>query len=563
MVRRVLILVAAVLLPLAGTTLTAPVAAAGQVVTDYQDPLQALPSVSRPPTRSCTVTAMQHVFANSYGQPYVGTLAPPAGCAGAWNKVVLDWTASSKGRQFDRLAGLWIAGAEVLRTSTPEPDPSGITWHFDRDITEFAPLMHRPQPFVVDLGNIVNDTYTGPYDVTVTVTYYMADHAHPAPKQADVVVPLAADPAQPGWQFLTDGHNYVSKVAVPRHTARLSAEIYARGGGCEEFWWSNVPTDIATGNPGAGLCGGGTYREVRVKIDGVPAGVVLPYPVIYTGGVAPMLWRPISAVDAIVTLPYTIDLTPFVGTLTDGATHTIELVPPKGIVDNWTLGGNLFATTDPHVPQVTGKMLHSDVAADAAPSTKVTGTGLDVSITTSAHRQWHTEGLLFTSDGPVFARASGQWSFDNTTSLAEGASKQQTRQHAVGAYEHNSWALRSGPSSARDGFDFTVNADVTQAIVDDNNYRIDAQVHLGRILRTDVGALIPNRTVTYSDDGLDSVGGFGRAGGVLNYADGHAAQRWRGLDDAGRCYDHTLAAEHGWITKDAVNARPCGGHWPG
>ncbi|MFD1051097.1 peptide-N4-asparagine amidase [Kibdelosporangium lantanae] len=38
----------------------------------------------------------------------------------------------------------------------------------DRDITAFSPLLHREQPFVVDLGNVVNDTYTGSYDVTVT-----------------------------------------------------------------------------------------------------------------------------------------------------------------------------------------------------------------------------------------------------------------------------------------------------------------------------------------------------------------------------------------------------------
>lgn len=525
-VRRLLTLVAAALLPLVGTT----TAVADQVVVDYQDPLQALPPVSRPPTKSCTVTAMRHVFGNSYGHPYVGALTPPADCAGDWTKVVLDWTASSKGRQFDRLAGLWIGGAEVLRTSTPEPDPSGITWHFDRDVTAFSPLLHREQPFVVDLGNNVDNTYTGSYDVTVTVTYYMTDRAHPAPKQADVVVPLAADGTQPGWQFLTDGHNYVRDVTVPRNTAQLKAEIYARGGGCEEFWWSNVPTDFATAHPEANLCGGGTYREVMVKVDGVAAGVVQPYPTIYTGGVAPMLWRPISAIDAIVTLPYTIDLTPFVGRLTDGKAHRLELVPPKGIVDNWTLGGNLFATTDPHTSQVRGMLLNADVRP-AIPSTKVIGTGVDVSIATSAHSDWHTEGLLFTSHGPTFVRAAGEWGFDNTTTLADNASKQTTRQRAVGDY-------RSGLFT-RDPFDFTVNADQTLKYVDDNNYRIDASVHMGR-------------KIGWTDDEINTAGGFGRANGVLDYADGHATQHWRGRTDQGKCYDRTLVAEHGWVTRDTM-----------
>lgn len=518
-----------------GVVAAPPASAADRVVTDYQDPLQALPPVSRPPTPSCAVTAMKHTFANSYGQPYVGTLTPPPACAGPWTKVVLSWTASSKGRQYDRLAGLWIGGAEVLRTSTPEPDPSGITWHFDRDITEFSPLLHGPQPFVVDLGNVVNETYTGPYDVEVTITYYQADRAHPAPRQADVVVPLAADAKQPGWQALPDGKSYTAQVSVPANTEKLTAEIYARGGGCEEFWWSNVPTELAKAYPQAGLCGGGTYREVEVKVDGRPAGVVAPYSVIYTGGVAPMLWRPISAIDAIVTLPYTIDLSPFVGTLTDGKQHTVELVPPHGIVDNWTLGGNLFATTDPGVHRVTGSVRSVDVP-DAVVHQSTTGTGLDVSLSTKVSRSWHTEGVLHTSHGLVPAVASGQWTFDNTTKLADSASKQNTDQHVVGSY---------GSAAGVDGFDFSLRADVTQKIVDDNNYRIDATVHMGRRLWT-VGLGKP----AYSDDAIDTTAGFGRTNGVLTYADGSSKTRWNGLDDTNCWYSRAIDTEHGYVTRD-------------
>ncbi len=515
------------------SVVTAAPASADTVVTDYQDPLTALPPVSRPPTEHCTVTATQHVFANSYGQPYVGTLTPPAACAGPWTKVVLNWTAKSQGRQYDRLAGLWIGGAEVLRTSTPEPDPSGITWSFDRDITEFAPLLHQAQPFVVDLGNTVNDTYTGSYDVTVTVTYYRADRAHPAPRQADTVLPLAADAAKPGWQDLSDGKNYTAQVTVPANTAKLTAEIYARGGGCEEFWWSNVPTALAQANPSAGLCGGGTYREVEVTVDGQPAGVVSPYSVIYTGGVAPMLWRPITAIDSIVTLPYTIDLSPFLGQLTDGKPHTVQLIPPKGIVDLWTLGGNLFATTDPHVSRVTGSLLRDDVpAADVHATT--TGSGLDDKIVTHVNRSWRTAGVLHTSAGIVPVSSSGQWTFDNTTTLADSASKQNTDQHVVGSY-------------GLSGFDFSLTADVTQNIVDDNNYRIDATVHQGRRLWT-VGG-VP----TLSDDSIDTSGGFGRTNGVLTYADGRSSEKWSGLADTGRFYWHHIDTAHGYVTRDVAS----------
>src|SRR5258708_32279162 len=61
---------------------------------NYQNPVSALQPVSRPDTPSCTVTAMQHDFANSYGSPYVGTLTPPGALPAPWPNVVPDWTGS-------------------------------------------------------------------------------------------------------------------------------------------------------------------------------------------------------------------------------------------------------------------------------------------------------------------------------------------------------------------------------------------------------------------------------------------------------------------------------------
>src|ERR1700742_1757371 len=105
------------------------------IETNYQNPVTALPPVSRPPVPHCTVTVMQHDFANSYGAPFTGTVTPPAACPGPWTKVVMDWSGSVAGRQYDRLAGVWLGGAEIFRTSTPEPDPDGISWHVAKDIS--------------------------------------------------------------------------------------------------------------------------------------------------------------------------------------------------------------------------------------------------------------------------------------------------------------------------------------------------------------------------------------------------------------------------------------------
>lgn len=154
--RYVISLGVSILLAFAGAVVVAPPAAAA-VPPDYQDPFEVSRPVDRPATPSCTVKLMEHDFAFSYGQPFVGTFAPPPGCGGGWSKVVLDWNASVRGRQYDRIAGVWVGGVEVLRTSTAEPSPQGIAWHVEKDVTAYAPVFRRPAPLVVDLGNLVND----------------------------------------------------------------------------------------------------------------------------------------------------------------------------------------------------------------------------------------------------------------------------------------------------------------------------------------------------------------------------------------------------------------------
>ena len=242
---RPLALAAAAAMFVTGTFAGTAAAAAPTVEINYQNPVTALPPIARPDTPSCTVTAMQHDFANSYGQPFVGTLTPPAACPGPWSKVVLDWSGSVAGRQYDRLAGVWIGGSEVFRTSTPEPDPAGISWHVDQDISAFIPLLRTPQPLVVDLGNVVNDTYTATYHMAMTVTYYQADKHHPEAAHSDVVVPISQSTSAAGWFGLTKGQTASTTVTLPRNTESADLQLYARGGGCEEFWYSNVPDSYA------------------------------------------------------------------------------------------------------------------------------------------------------------------------------------------------------------------------------------------------------------------------------------------------------------------------------
>ena len=74
----------------------------------------------------------------------------------------MNFTATSKGRQFDRLALMYFNDTEVWRTSTAEPTASGIRWEYIKDMTEFMYFWNSPQKLIFDLGNLIDSTYTGP-----------------------------------------------------------------------------------------------------------------------------------------------------------------------------------------------------------------------------------------------------------------------------------------------------------------------------------------------------------------------------------------------------------------
>lgn len=120
----------------------------------------------------------------------------------------------------------------------------------------------------------------------------------------------------------------VAQIKFDRHdiiSAKL--DLYASGHGCEEFWYSNVPDDVGEQY---GICGGGTYREIRLTVDGFLAGILYPFPVVYTGGINPLLWRPMTGIQSFNIPPYSFDLTPFVGSWNsnnrvDDETHTFEI----------------------------------------------------------------------------------------------------------------------------------------------------------------------------------------------------------------------------------------------
>ncbi|MDX6355492.1 MAG: hypothetical protein QOF98_2395 [Streptomyces sp.] len=541
-----------------------PATAPSYVENGYQDPVTALPPVSKPDTPSCEVTVMQHDFANSYGQPYTGTVTPPPACPGPWSKVVLNWSGSVAGRQYDRLAGVWIGGAEVLRTSTPEPDDDGITWQVEKNITSFTPLLRDPQPLVADLGNVVNDTYTGTYHMRLTLTYYETDRRNPAPAVADQVLPLSASSTEAGWYTLSPGASASKSVVFPRNLVNARLEVYARGGGCDEQWFTAVPDDLAAAEPDY-LCGGGPYREVQVSVDGRPAGLAQPYPVVYSGGIVPTLWRPIPAVDQFLTLPYDIDLTPFAGELVDGAPHTITITP-YGAADEWIVDGTLFLNTDHHSAQTSGALTSDTLTAtpDLATTEQPSGDGAtDVSVATT--RDWSTQGYVDTSGGRITTRVQQHVAYTNQATISDGGKHQVFAQRDSGTTTVTTTTARGhGPRSspaasqaAKHSWSYPIDTDLSIPLyADANNYSLQGAVRQQRVLTDSArtGPAGPWRPYARTDDTVTAEGVLARENGPIVSSDGTGSEHYTGTTDTGRCYDRTLTAEHGWLTSDTQRA---------
>ncbi|KAL7623808.1 hypothetical protein AAE478_005362 [Parahypoxylon ruwenzoriense] len=297
-----------------------------------------------------TVLLLEHSFANSYGHPFVGegNYTPPEY---DFDHVVINFTVQVKGRQYDRTGVLYLGDTEVWRTSTAEPTSYGIRWVWLKDMTPFLSLWKQPQTLIFDLESIVDDTYTGILNTTLTATFFKgpvtATGNGRAP--ADLIIPISEGTGSTGEpsQFTYPEQNAISTVGFPQNANRAVFTVDVKGQGDEEFWWSNVPqsaVDAFKGDYGT-LPGYSPFREVQVLIDDQLAGVVWPFPVIYTGGVVPQLHRPIVGIEAFDISEHEIDITPWLPLLCDGEDHTFA-IQVVGLEDDGVSSATLSSTTD-------------------------------------------------------------------------------------------------------------------------------------------------------------------------------------------------------------------------
>lgn len=523
---------------LAGSTLQAH--AATPIEINSQNPVTAEPPVSRPDTKACTVSLANDFPSNTASgaaQNFTGTLTPPTACPGPWSKVVLDYTTQVQGRQYDRSGDLTIGGVTVWFGTTYEPDPAGITYHFAKDLTEYSSIFTKPQPYNGGIVNYTNSTDTGVYDQTVTLTFYEADHANPAPAEPNAVVGLGAqnaDAATPTVDFTAAG--------LPRNIVSAYLEVYIKGNGCDEQWFTDVPDDVAAKYSAAGLCGNGAYREVDAAIDGTPAGVTQYFPYIYTGGIVPTLWRPVPAIGTFDMSPELLNVTPFVGRLVDGGSHTVALTVANA-GDVWNLEANLLLYTDPHATQTSGALTEDTIAPTAVQSTEEESTSTTTTATMTASRSWTIAGYVNTSRGRIPTSVTQQADFRNVDTVSDGGATQDVRETDAG------WTRSvSGGQVTLHTWSYPIDVNETAYVTDDNNFNLSGTVWMQRELSDQAGG----RTLDTSTDTMWSTAIDERSNGVTVAASGTEWQHYAGTDDTGGWYDHYIAAKNGYVTEDRL-----------
>ncbi|KAJ1687578.1 hypothetical protein LUZ63_018968 [Rhynchospora breviuscula] len=412
--------------------------------------------ISLPKTQSCSQLLLQHDFGLTYQKPPVTTYYTPPSCLTQTpSRIVLEWHATCQGRQFDRIFGVWLGGVELLRSCTAEPRPNGIVWTVRKDVTKYTSLFYEDSTFAVYLGNLVDSTYTGVYHVNVSVHFYFdqrnqyrknRQHQIPAfSSPADLVLPISRSlPLNDGlWFLIKSSTDVLSKeISIPPNTYRAVVEVYVSFHSNDEFWYTNPPNDYISKNNITGLPGNGAFREVTVRLDGHVVGAVWPFTVIYTGGVNPLLWRPITGIGSFNLPTYDIEITPFLGMLLDGKSHKFGFGVTDAL-DVWYVDANLHLWLDQKSSMTKGTLIKYE-APEYAPSLVSKFRGLDGKFKIEADRIISSAGWVESSYGKITSYFSQELQFKNLMRFRDNGNAQwvnQTIQSTSNTYAKDSYTV--------------------------------------------------------------------------------------------------------------------------
>lgn len=402
------------------------------------------PPLLAPSTEPCVVRLYQDEVFDDFSL-HDFSYAPPAACPGPFAKIVLraDFSVTT-GRQFDRTANIWLGAVNLYFGTTQEPSSTvAPSWRIERDISDYQSLLATPQGGKIDLGNVVNETYTGILHGSAEILFYPVAANGPAPlRRPDLILPLAAGPLG-GSADVVGTAEFSRSLTLPRNIERVFLDVIAQSQAGDEFWMTCVPSEYATALQS---CGNTAFRQTQIRIDGRPAGVAAVMPWLYTGAIDPGAWRPIPAVQTLAFEPWRVDLSPFAALLNDGEAHTVSIgVFNAG--ERFSVAANLLIYRDAGRAIVTGAL--TDNTLDRDPPVQVTHTSSDeggavvTDLRVTSRRDYFISGYVETSRGRFTTTVLQDLDFSNvqhfriSDSDYAQAIEQDTRVRTETRIEHN------------------------------------------------------------------------------------------------------------------------------
>ena len=566
---------------------------------EYDAPQTAVPA-PRPTAGesvSCTVPLISSAALDGYGltvsESWRGV---PTECSGGrggenWDLIVLEFNGNVAGVQFDRFGALWFAGVELLRTTTPEPATgvdAGTHWKIEKDVTDYAALFATAPGAAnttVAIPNVITSVYTGVEYVTASLTFYSDARRRRQRDAAARLPPTVLPVADPTANFMsimaltneTIGLNH--SVALPAHVAgkvkRAYLDVYSSNhGGSEEFWYLT---------PSA-------YRELNLFIDGCMAAAWYPELVVYTGGICPLLWRPLVSYLALDVPARRLDISAFAGVLNDGKQHNFEFRvvggDPSGSSGVWYIDPVLVLELDPLADSSAPETLYSGaLEVGSCKPFAANDTARSVVVRDSKIKGLSTVGSFnFTVSGSNTIKASANSSMVATTSAAptivshayllQASNLQQSPQ------PNATWMPTTGDMSA------TVQtallgapATSTKTSTHETSFiELDASSEdkfSGTFLLTATMNLTRRRNEVTAGETIqwtlaqNSSGAYNRSNNnhTLVYVEANAGSEMYSLltrttaeENASPCFVRTVAAEAGHVTSDTTRSDGGGAH---
>lgn len=516
------------------------------------DPAQPVPN-----SKPCVAQLFSnYTFADFSAHPFSYT----ASCLGPWEKVILHADFSiSAGRQYDRTANIWMGGVNVYFGTTAEPSATvSRNWTVESDLTDYAPLFAMNQNGEVDLGNLVNTTYTGILYGSAELRFYPVRKHEAAPRTADQVYPLSAGPNGGTVGLGTSTDVLSTTVTLPTNVERAYLDVIAQSQSGDEFWYTCVPNDVANELES---CGGGAFRESQVTIDGTPAGVAPVYPWIYTGGIDPYLWRPIPDVSTLNFTPYRVDLTPFAGVLSNGVPHTIG-VSVNGANNYFSTTASLLIYQDSDSAQISGQVTKNTVGTPNPSIVENLTTAADGSVTgsvsTTSNRRFVVAGYADTSHGRITSSVAQNISFSNVQTFdvaASGLYVQDIKQNT----SISSWSSSFGRHENRASFvqqNWPLNANITLNFADNpipQTTTIKQALHKTEA-NSQEGQPPYWSFLDNTDNAADTLF-LSPSFSITGNQDQSSSQSYSFYDSTGECYSRTIASSGGELTSVQD------GHW--